>query len=107
MAQYIRRAGRNVWLSFFSNMHLISNESAIADASSVIQLNPIRSLDLGDVIGIFSSVFVFLDLGDVIGIFSSVFVFSSREYSGLYDRKEDAKKLERNDKHPKSAVSLG
>ena len=91
MAQYIRRAGRNVWLSFFSNMHLISNESAIADASSVIQLNPIRSLDLGD----------------VIGIFSSVFVFSSREYSGLYDRKEDAKKPERNDKHPKSAVSLG
>ena len=40
---------------FFSNMHLISDESAIADASSVIQLNPIRSLDLGDVIGIFSS----------------------------------------------------
>ena len=70
---------------FFSNMHLISDES------SVIQLNPIRSLDLGD----------------VIGIFSSVFVFSSREYSGLYDRKVDAKKPERNDKHPKSAVSLG
>ena len=76
---------------FLLNMHLISDESAIADASSVIQLNPIRSLDLGD----------------VIGIFSSVFVSFSREYSGLYDRKVDAKKLERNDKHPKSAVSLG